>query len=68
MIIKDLTPYVQVLKEDKEVLTKKWTKPLIEAGYTAIPTIIIQRMRKQGSGLLLLHLMFMLFLMFWEIW
>ena len=37
-----------VLKEDKEVLTKKWTKPLIDAGYTAIPTIIIQRMGVLG--------------------
>ena len=36
------------LKEDKEVLTKKWTKPLIDAGYTAIPTIIIQRMAVLG--------------------
>ena len=37
-----------VFKEDKEVLTKKWTKPLIDAGYTAIPTIIIQRMGVLG--------------------
>jgi len=37
-----------VLKESKEVLTKKWTKPLIDVGYTAIPTIIVQRMGVLG--------------------
>ena len=37
-----------VLKEGKEVLTKKWSKPLVDAGYTAIPTIIIQRMAVLG--------------------
>ena len=37
-----------VLKEGKEVLTKKWTKPLIDVGYTAIPTIIVQRMGVLG--------------------
>ena len=36
------------LNESKDVLTKKWTKPLIDAGYTAIPSIIIQRMGVLG--------------------
>lgn len=37
-----------VLKEGKEVLTKKWTKALIDVGYTAIPTILVQRMGVLG--------------------
>jgi DNA-binding MarR family transcriptional regulator len=44
-VVEDAKP---ALKEGKETLTKKWTKPLIKAGYTAIPTILIHRMAVLG--------------------
>src|SRR5258706_14224212 len=35
-------------KPTEKTLYKKWTKPLIDAGYTVVPTIIIRRMRVLG--------------------
>lgn len=47
-------------KEQLRVNEKKWTKPLMDAGWTAIPTVIIERQQALGLDALdvniLLHL------------